>query len=455
MTLLSWAVSTDAAYDFTGVLDYCSIAGGLFGYRASSTAACARPGPLLVMEPGKRYRLTLRNGAAAGSEPTNLHTHGLHIPGDANTDNVRREVAVGGCLGYNYTIPADHRGGTFWYHAHRHGSISSQLGGGASGVIVVPDRADVSSTAMSATASANLLALLGGGKTLQFASVRQPNSATLSTLCNGAAACTFGVVSQEWTRVRVSVMDPTGSERTLSLSCVGGGTACCKARQLARDSMLLLSVPADEATSWTLSSVARVDLAVQCTAPGSLSWNGGVANLVITAAASAASTASPFGDNGAAWVPTRPTYMQGSATDVVPAALRHTVSITPTSITWDGTQLSYNPLVSSGALTFGVRHQLSIGAGHPFHLHLYPMQVVSGCGGGYTVGTWYDTIRPSVTPCIVQFNVVNLGGTAVMHCHIPVHEDAGAMSWLSVSGGLSSGEGVNPSTEATATCAAV
>ena len=111
-----------------------------------------------------RYHVTLVNSASEGTNPTNLHTHGLHIPGDGNADDVtrsvpvspalqclhnecsrkggtrcvlkwfpslrtlhapsttsllHREVSGGSCLGHNYSIPADHEGGTFWYHAHR------------------------------------------------------------------------------------------------------------------------------------------------------------------------------------------------------------------------------------------------------------------------------------------------------------------------------------------------
>ena len=116
-----------------GYIEFCVVAAGspgtsptLFGYRASPSATCARPGPIIRMQPGSRYKLTLHNGAPLGN-PTNLHTHGLHISGGGNADDITREVDGGDCLQYNYTIPADHRGGTFWYHAHRHMLIDKQV----------------------------------------------------------------------------------------------------------------------------------------------------------------------------------------------------------------------------------------------------------------------------------------------------------------------------------------
>ena len=43
---------------------------------------------------------------------------------------------------YIYEIPDDHSGGTFWYHAHNHGSTAIQVGGGMIGVLIVEDAAD-------------------------------------------------------------------------------------------------------------------------------------------------------------------------------------------------------------------------------------------------------------------------------------------------------------------------
>lgn len=44
---------------------------------------------------------------------------------------------------YTYKILDDHAGGTFWYHAHHHGSTALQVGGGAAGVLIVEDQEGV------------------------------------------------------------------------------------------------------------------------------------------------------------------------------------------------------------------------------------------------------------------------------------------------------------------------
>ena len=83
------------------------------------------------------YKLTLHNTA---SSPTNLHTHGLHIVGDGDGDDITRVVQGGNtCLDYTWDIAADHPGGTHWYHPHYHGKTNEQVAGGAFGMIIVED----------------------------------------------------------------------------------------------------------------------------------------------------------------------------------------------------------------------------------------------------------------------------------------------------------------------------
>ena len=67
----------------------------------------------------------------------NMHTHGLHVSPAGNSDNVLLNIAPQTEFPYEYNLPADHPAGTFWYHAHRHGSTAVQVASGASGVLIV------------------------------------------------------------------------------------------------------------------------------------------------------------------------------------------------------------------------------------------------------------------------------------------------------------------------------
>jgi FtsP/CotA-like multicopper oxidase with cupredoxin domain len=116
-----------------------------------------KSGPLINVRPGDTLRVNLVNKlnvddpsclesppSGLGLPPgvscfntTNLHTHGLHVSPAGNSDNVLLNITPQTQFPYEVNIPADHPAGTFWYHAHRHGSTAVQVASGASGVLVV------------------------------------------------------------------------------------------------------------------------------------------------------------------------------------------------------------------------------------------------------------------------------------------------------------------------------
>ncbi len=72
---------------------------------------------------------------------TNIHTHGLHVSPQGNSDNVLIAVGPGTDFHYQFRLPADHPAGTYWYHAHAHGSSSIQVGSGMVGALIIEDDA--------------------------------------------------------------------------------------------------------------------------------------------------------------------------------------------------------------------------------------------------------------------------------------------------------------------------
>jgi FtsP/CotA-like multicopper oxidase with cupredoxin domain len=128
-----------------------------------------KSGPVIEVRPGDTLRVQLMNrtdpadpsclpspppglGVPAGVgcyNTTNLHTHGLHVSPAGNSDNVLLNIGPQTQFPYEINIPADHPSGTFWYHAHRHGSTAVQVASGASGLLII--RGDRSYTAPSAS----------------------------------------------------------------------------------------------------------------------------------------------------------------------------------------------------------------------------------------------------------------------------------------------------------------
>ncbi len=75
----------------------------------------------------------------ASFNTTNLHTHGLHVSPVGNSDNVLLAILPGTHFPYEIKVPASHAPGSFWYHAHTHGSTSIQVGSGMAGALILED----------------------------------------------------------------------------------------------------------------------------------------------------------------------------------------------------------------------------------------------------------------------------------------------------------------------------
>jgi len=113
-------------------------------------------GPTLRIHKGDRLRIKVQNSLDPRLVPadppgpgdfdlphgfavTNLHTHGLHVSPRDHADNIYVEIQPGERRQYEYQILPSHQAGTFWYHAHRHGSVAYQLTSGMAGTLIVED----------------------------------------------------------------------------------------------------------------------------------------------------------------------------------------------------------------------------------------------------------------------------------------------------------------------------
>lgn len=114
------------------------------------------PGVTLEAQPGDSLKIHLVNNLPEipeGQDPhvldrphawttTNLHTHGLHVSPAGNSDNVFLEVPPGDDIDLDIQIPADHTGGLFWYHPHKHGGVCQQVRAGLAGALIVRGEID-------------------------------------------------------------------------------------------------------------------------------------------------------------------------------------------------------------------------------------------------------------------------------------------------------------------------
>jgi FtsP/CotA-like multicopper oxidase with cupredoxin domain len=71
---------------------------------------------------------------------------------------------------------------------------------------------------------------------------------------------------------------------------------------------------------------------------------------------------------------------------------------------------------------------------HPFHMHTYPMQLISVNGVPVTFDGYQDEIvLPPHGYVVARIRFSGFTGETVFHCHILAHEDAGMMANIVVS----------------------
>ncbi|MFM9134155.1 MAG: multicopper oxidase family protein [bacterium] len=92
------------------------------------------PGPCLVVSPGDRLDLTVRNETPV---PVNTHYHGCWVNPSGDADNVFVSADPGDALTTRLTFPREHPSGLFWYHPHVHGYTNDSVWSGLAGPLFV------------------------------------------------------------------------------------------------------------------------------------------------------------------------------------------------------------------------------------------------------------------------------------------------------------------------------
>jgi FtsP/CotA-like multicopper oxidase with cupredoxin domain len=431
-------------------------------------------GPTLRVRPGDTLRIVLDNRLPAdapytgpmntfhGPNTTNLHTHGLHVSPAGNSDNVMLEINGGQQFEYEIKIPEDHPAGTFWYHAHKHGSVSLQVASGLAGALIVEGGMDELPSIEAMVERTFVLQqipyIIPTGEKV---GVVEPEYAdqmfgptdwqTLGryTTINGRVQPVIFLRPGEIQRWRFVM---AGIRETVNLQLVpaAGNGAPVQVNQIAADGLALGMV--GEQPQIPLWAGYRADLLVTVPAAGEY--------LLIDAA-----TAAPLSLNGVP-KPTKylakvvvggPQVKMAMPTDIELARFR--LPSLPAG-KFDGTQSatyslgggkfaingqSYDP-TKARHLKLGATDQWTVktaDVAHVFHIHVNPFEVVSikDATGKETLThpIWHDTVvlLPNQT---VTFNTnyKRYIGEFVQHCHILDHEDQGMMEQIIIDppGGL-------------------
>ena len=439
-------VWTDAGDHYVGVLEYGEATFIINNDNLTTRAyrqegGCySIPGPTLNMTPGNKYILRFRNLLPyEAPEPvhndfkdpniTNVHTHGLHISGESPGDDVTRMFEGGFGGDYVYDIPADHMGGTFWYHAHHHGSTFLQVSTGGFGFIIIDDSGDGLPPNIADMEEQHILigyldpsASGTGGDTLVSGTL--PAGWTVNGTVNG----NLTIPPNTWQHWRVLLADRDARTKDVTI----GNT--CEVKLLARDGVWRTSAPKDLPTrALNLTGASRADLAVRCSANSDIRVdNDLVAN--ISVAGTGDPNPHPFAPDGTSmWSAIRPSYLR----DLQNETNVNSERVSMGARTVNGSKFDID--IPTFTLNANAVQEWNIkgGVNHPFHLHVYHFQASANCGGDFEAGEYYDTLAGN---CAVRFDLnattsSPYEGRTIMHCHILAHEDEGAMTWMDIVGG--------------------
>ncbi|MEO3781775.1 multicopper oxidase family protein [Actinocorallia sp. B10E7] len=408
------------------------------------------PGPTLKVRPGDLLKVRLSNRL---DQPTNLHTHGPEVSPAGNSDNPFVVIDPGDDFDYQIRIPDGHPPGTHWYHPHHHGTVADQLFGGLMGALVVDGGPDLGTSADRILLVSDLT-LDGSGVAAVSPRDRMLGREGELVLVNGARRPVIEAApgsSERWRVVN------TCTSRVLSLRLEGH-----RLTQLSLDGRFL---PAPvELDRLVLAPGNRADLLIRPReagryalitdpydrgGPGMMGGPGpgpgpgrGRGNTPFTTDPVTLATLSVSGRATTSSQP--PASLPAPSAPAGKTARQRRVAFQMgmgtgrgmMDFTIDGR--SYDPDRDDQVVRLGDVEEWTVvnesPMDHPFHLHVWPVQVMAAGGGDPpAAGVRQDVVLiPARGWVRLRIPFIGLSGRTVYHCHILDHEDLGMMATVDV-----------------------
>lgn len=404
------------------------------------------PGPTLRLRPGDILRVRLSNDIG---EPTNLHVHGLHVSPEGNGDNPFLMIEPGETFDYEFTLPPDHPTGTFWYHPHHHGRVADQIFAGLYGAIVVEDGPPAEGERLLIVSDVSLTD--DGNVRAAAMRDRMMGREGEIMLVNGRVRPRIATTAGRTERWRVV---NTCVSRHLRLDLAGMGALLLGVdvdRHEPRDPGDLILAPGNRAELLVTADAGTSEFRTLGYDRGGMGMgmmgdrrsagaDGGVVVLATVEADGGLADdggQDATGDDGGAASSSLPEQaLLWDLRDAEPAA-RRTISFTMGMGMGAGMSFGFNgqefdaERVDQDPAAGSVEEWTILNTtpmDHPFHLHVWPMQVVGANGSAIAEPYWRDVVQvPAGESRTVRIAFDTFTGRTVYHCHILDHEDAGMM----------------------------
>jgi suppressor of ftsI len=395
--------------------------------------------PTLMVKPGDMIRIKLVNHL---NEPTNLHFHGLAVSPGGHADNIFISVNPGKSFQYAFRLPRSAPTGTFWYHSHEMVPMSEmtrypnafseeQVFDGLSGLIEVQGLNDDLPRGLRHVTQ----------RYLALRDVQVADGAIVASNINSNALTTRLVDGQLQPRITIA----PGQTELWHIANIGADIFYRLALPGHRFDVIAQDghpvIHAQPETTLLLPPGKRFDVLVTGGRRGdaplqTLFYNEGDDHYPQTTLATVVTT-------GRARRPQpRPNVISWASVDLAyaPVVRRRVVVFSEnragTIFYIDGQ--SYDPKKINFHATVNTTEQWTIvnhtDETHPFHMHTYPMQLISVNGVPQTFNGYQDEIvLPPHGYIVARINFATYTGITVFHCHILAHEDAGMMANIQVS----------------------
>ena len=409
--------------------------------------------------------------APHGFNTINLHTHGLNVDPEGNSDNVLLLIEPGYFVPFEFAIPDDHPTGLFWYHPHRHGATAVHLGSAMAGNIIITGDGDLD--AIPEIAAAKELEMIFSE--IPLASVDdhyevpdQPldifNALTEVFSINGLAVheiereAPFGSGNvwkaaekqQELPEIRIRPgevqrwkMTHAGIDQFLNLTIVSeGGGDTIPLHMVAYDGITLPEVDTEDAIF--IAAANRAEFLVQGpSSPGRYIFKSipnehqdplEIPLAVVIVEGEPMDMALPNALNPP--VDRLPDIADAEITrrrvisfDVVDGPRSPVPDFKVNNRFFDGDRVDQTMFLDTAeewVLTTDLRMS------HPFHIHVNWFQVTQ-INGVDVEPRWQDTVAiPKGGTVTIRHRFQRFSGKIVLHCHILAHEDLGMMALLEI-----------------------
>lgn len=429
--------STNGRLDLTLVLEEGVIASAA-GRRWAITVNGSTPGPTLRIRPGDHLRITLENRLGT---PTNLHTHGLHVSPTGSADNPFVEIAPGARHTYEIDVPRGHRSTLAWYHPHLHHHVAAQLFAGFFGAILVEGEDD--QLAANGAIRQRLLLLQDTRPGTSAAAVtgtamdeQMRGREGPLQLVNGLVLPELKVEAGTLERWRILNASPSRFYRLaleghqLALVGTDGGAIL---RPLEHENLVL--VPGER-----LDVLVRPDLNGTFTLRssgverGQMGAGMGGGAMVVSPAVDLLRMS--VGDRAAPVALPGPISSLEDVRSLEAVRSREFVfDMRMMQLPIDGKQFDPGRIDIRASLStvedWTLRNVSPMD--HPFHIHVWPFQVLETSSTGREPPAWKDVVNiPAGGWVRIRILFRDIPGKTVFHCHILDHEDMGMMGVIAV-----------------------